>query len=57
MAIYEVQIPDVNDMDGMWANPISFNDKETALKFLKDTFGADDQGRICLLAEHSDDEY
>lgn len=48
---YAVDIPDPFNMEGIWINVGHFEDKEKALQFVKENFGADDEGRINLISE------
>ena len=51
-----VDIPNSNDPEGSWVNINTFEDKEEMLTFLKETFGADDKGRILLFTEIEDED-
>lgn len=57
-----VDIPDVNNLaeinsddpeelyDQPWINVETFSSKEEAIQFVKKAFGADDEGKICLIS-------
>ncbi len=47
---FAVDIPDINDFGDM-VNIDYFETKEEAIAFCKEKFGADDEGKICLLSQ------
>ena len=56
---YAVDIPDSTDIKNFWVNIGTFGDKKSAVAFVKEHFGGDDEGRISLLYAmevHDDDE-
>lgn len=46
--LYEVQIP---NLDGTWDTGRVFRNRANAIKYLKDIYGADDRGCVCILGE------
>ena len=46
---YAVDIPNSNDPENSWVNLDYFSSKKEALAYVQKTFGADSQGRICLV--------
>lgn len=52
---YYIDIPDINEHEYPWININTFYSKEKALAYVKEKFGADNEGRICLITEVEDD--
>ncbi len=50
-SIFSVDIPNSNDIAGSFVNVCNFQNREETLKFVKDIFGADEEGRISLISE------
>jgi len=48
---YIVDIPNSNDIDDTWIEVGTFSSREEAIKFVKEQFGADNEGRINLISE------
>jgi hypothetical protein len=49
--IFSVDIPNSNDIAESFVNICNFQTKEEALKFVKDIFGANEEGKISLISE------
>jgi len=49
--MFSVDIPNINDIAGVFTCIDIFYSKEEALKFVKDIFGADKEGKISLISE------
>jgi hypothetical protein len=47
--IFWVDIPDINDIDGAYANVATFSTKAEAIAFAMEHFGADENGNIQLV--------
>lgn len=52
---FVIDIPDPFNLESSWINIGNFDDKDKALEFVKKTFGADDEGRISLISEVTND--
>ncbi|GEM_PF-5941905 len=53
---YEVLLPDHTRHDGVWRSLDTLATKQAAVEYAKTTWGADDEGRICLVNQQEDDE-
>ena len=51
MTEYTVDIPNNADPEGEWINLGYFETRGEAIAYARDTFGADDDGRIGLVSE------
>lgn len=45
---YDVDIPTLTDA---WRYIASFKTKQEAIKFVQEKFGADEEGKVCLISE------
>jgi hypothetical protein len=54
MQTYPVDIPNSYDPTGNWINLDSFDTKADAIAYVRETFGADEDGCICLVSEFDD---
>lgn len=48
---YYVDIPNSSNPENSWVNVGIFKSKEEAIKYIKNTFGGDDEGRISLITK------
>jgi hypothetical protein len=48
-----IDLPNPHDIHGPWIN-VFVGDREEALVFIKEKFGADDEGNINILSEDED---
>jgi hypothetical protein len=55
MAKFFVDLP-TSDRE-YWSNVGTFDTKEEALKFVQENYGADQNGKVCLVSEISDDAF
>ena len=46
---FYIDVPPINGSDE-WHNVATFDTREEALKYAKEKFGADSEGRICILS-------
>lgn len=53
---WAVDIPNSNDPPNAWINMDYFDSREAAIAFVKEMFGGDDNGRICLVSEMPEDD-
>lgn len=49
--LFSIDIPNSDDIVGPFVNICTFQTKKEALKFAKDIFGADEEGKISLISE------
>ena len=47
--IYWVDLPNPNDVEGSWINVAEFCDRDEAITFCQERYGADEEGRIGLI--------
>lgn len=55
MPQYAVDLPNPYETDSPWIAVDYFDTNEEALKFVQDTYGADEKGRICLVSKLPDE--
>jgi len=51
----EVSLPDPHDL-GTWVPIRTFTSREEAIRFVQETFGGDDRGRICVISGADEEE-
>lgn len=54
--IFAIDIPDWFDPWSPWRNFDYYETREEALRAAKEVFGADEEGRICIVGDVGDDD-
>lgn len=53
--LVHIDVPDSNDPAAPWVC-LKTLPRDEAVKYVRETFGADEKGRICLISETNEDE-